>query len=103
MFDWDVNEDTANDYNPIYKEKHELQLLGRGHVAGIDIKAQKKDNAVFYNHLMEKRRTVEEKDQEEYVYLHFLRFDLNSWELSHCCSRETTPRSTLVTDCGACV
>ena len=46
-------------------EKHELQLMGRGHVAGIDIKAQKKENAAFYNTLMEKRRTVEEKDQEE--------------------------------------
>ena len=64
VFDWDNAEDTANDYNPIYKERHELQLMGRGHLAGIDIKAQKKDNAVFYNSLMEKRRTAEEKDQE---------------------------------------
>ena len=40
-------------------------MMGRGHVAGIDIKAQKKENAAFYNTLMEKRRTVEEKDQEE--------------------------------------
>ena len=46
-------------------EKHELQLMGRGHVAGIDIKPQKKENAAFYNTLMEKRRTVEEKDEEE--------------------------------------
>lgn len=65
VFDWDVGEDTATDYNPLYKEKHELQLLGRGHVAGIDIKAQKKEHAAFYNQLMEKRRTVEEKEQEE--------------------------------------
>lgn len=39
--------------------------MGRGHIAGIDIKAQKKENAVFYSSLMEKRRTDEEKDQEE--------------------------------------
>lgn len=38
VFDWDAAEDTAVDYNPIYKERHELQFFGRGHLAGIDIK-----------------------------------------------------------------
>ena len=65
MFDWDTTEDTAADYNPLYKQKHEIQLMGRGHVAGIDIKTQKKEQASFYNKLMEKRRTNDEKDQEE--------------------------------------
>lgn len=38
VFDWDASEDTAIDYNPIYKERHTVQFFGRGHVAGIDIK-----------------------------------------------------------------
>ena len=38
MFDWDAGEDTSLDYNPIYKERHNVQLFGRGHLAGIDIK-----------------------------------------------------------------
>lgn len=38
VFDWDANEDTAVDYNALYKERHQIQLFGRGHIAGIDIK-----------------------------------------------------------------
>lgn len=64
VFDWDAGDDTSLDYNPIYKEKHEVQFFGRGHVAGIDIKAQKKDQSKFYGDLLEKRRTEEEKDQQ---------------------------------------
>lgn len=64
VFDWDANEDTGVDYNPLYKERHEVQLFGRGHLAGIDIKAQKKDQAKFYTDLLEKRRTEGEKEQE---------------------------------------
>jgi len=29
VFDWDTNEDTAKDFNPIYAERHDLQLFGR--------------------------------------------------------------------------
>lgn len=64
IFDWDVSEDTAVDYNPLYKERHEIQFFGRGHIAGIDIKAQKKSQSKFYGELMDKRRTDEEKQQE---------------------------------------
>ncbi|XP_059478818.1 probable ATP-dependent RNA helicase DDX23 [Neocloeon triangulifer] len=64
VFDWDAGEDTSVDYNPIYKEKHQVQFYGRGHVAGIDIKAQKKDQSKFYGELLEKRRTDAEKEQE---------------------------------------
>ncbi|XP_072029188.1 probable ATP-dependent RNA helicase DDX23 isoform X2 [Amphiura filiformis] len=63
VFDWDAGDDTSVDYNPIYKEKHEVQLFGRGHIGGIDIKTQKKDGK-FYTEMMEKRRTEQEKDQE---------------------------------------
>lgn len=65
VFDWDATEDTSVDYNPIYKERHQIQFYGRGHVAGIDIKAQKKDQSKFYGDLLEKRRTEAEKEQEK--------------------------------------
>ena len=40
VFDWDANEDTSQDYNPLYKEKHQIQFFGRGHIGGIDIKVR---------------------------------------------------------------
>ncbi|KAF4533343.1 hypothetical protein B566_EDAN002740 [Ephemera danica] len=64
VFDWDAGEDTSVDYNPIYKDKHQNQFYGRGHVAGIDIKAQKRDQSKFYGELLERRRTEAEKEQE---------------------------------------
>uniref|UniRef100_A0A8C1CT72 Probable ATP-dependent RNA helicase DDX23 n=1 Tax=Cyprinus carpio carpio TaxID=630221 RepID=A0A8C1CT72_CYPCA len=48
-----------------YKEKHQVQLYGRGFIAGIDLKQQKRDQSRFYGDLMETRRTLEEKEQEE--------------------------------------
>lgn len=68
VFDWDTSEDTSVDYNNIYKERHQVQFFGRGNLAGIDIKAQKRDQSKFYGELLEKRRTEAEKEQEKYVY-----------------------------------
>ncbi|XP_046382803.1 probable ATP-dependent RNA helicase DDX23 [Ischnura elegans] len=65
VFDWDASEDTSVDYNPLYKERHQVQFFGRGHVAGIDIKAQKRDQSKFYGELLERRRTEAEKEQEK--------------------------------------
>lgn len=65
VFDWDASEDTSNDYNVLYKERHQVQFFGRGHIAGIDIKSQKKDHSKFYGNLLEKRRTELEKEQEK--------------------------------------
>ncbi|XP_048756117.2 probable ATP-dependent RNA helicase DDX23 [Ostrea edulis] len=65
VFDWDAGDDTSQDYNVLYKDKHAVQFFGRGHIAGIDIKAQKKDQSMFYGDLLEKRRTAEEKEQEK--------------------------------------
>ena len=65
VFDWDLGEDTAADYNPIYKDRHQAQLFGRGHIAGIDVGFQKSKKSEFYSDLMEQRRTNEEKDQEQ--------------------------------------
>ncbi|XP_053212343.1 probable ATP-dependent RNA helicase DDX23 [Panonychus citri] len=66
VFDWDAAEDTSDDYNPIYKDRHTIQLYGRGHIAGIDLKQQKKEQSRFYGELLERRRTDEEKEQEKY-------------------------------------
>uniref|UniRef100_F7A1V5 Probable ATP-dependent RNA helicase DDX23 n=1 Tax=Ciona intestinalis TaxID=7719 RepID=F7A1V5_CIOIN len=65
VFDWDAGDDTSVDYNPIYKEKHQVHLYGRGFIAGIDVKSQKKQQSEFYNEIIEKRRTDQEKEQEK--------------------------------------
>lgn len=64
VFDWDGSEDTSVDFNELYKNRHEVQFYGRGHVAGIDIKQQKRDQSKFYGDLLEKRRSNTEKAQE---------------------------------------
>jgi len=65
VFDWDATDDTSTDYNPIYQDKHQIQFFGRGHMAGIDIKLQKKEQESFYKSLMEDRRSAQEKEQEK--------------------------------------
>lgn len=65
VFDWDASEDTSVDYNNLYKDRHHVQFYGRGNVAGIDIKEQKKKQSRFYGDLLEKRRTEAEKEQEK--------------------------------------
>lgn len=65
VFDWDAGEDTSTDYNNLYKDRHQVQFFGRGNLAGIDIKAQKRDQSKFYGELLEKRRTEAEKAQEK--------------------------------------
>ncbi|GAB0098266.1 RNA helicase [Sergentomyia squamirostris] len=65
VFDWDASEDTSVDYNAIYKERHHVQFYGRGNIAGIDIKEQKRKQSKFYGDLLEKRRTEAEKEQEK--------------------------------------
>lgn len=65
VFDWDAGEDTSTDYNNLYKDRHQVQFFGRGNLAGIDIKAQKRDQSKFYGEMLEKRRTEAEKAQEK--------------------------------------
>lgn len=64
VFDWDAGDDTSVDYNVLYRDRHQVQLMGRGHIAGIDIKSQKKESK-FYAELLQVRRTQQEKDQEK--------------------------------------
>ncbi|KAH8551768.1 P-loop containing nucleoside triphosphate hydrolase protein [Umbelopsis sp. PMI_123] len=61
VFDWDAGEDTSQDFNPLYAKRHTIQMFGRGHMAGIDEKEQKKQRSVFYDKLLDDRRTIEEK------------------------------------------
>ncbi|KAJ8956799.1 hypothetical protein NQ318_014213 [Aromia moschata] len=49
----------------IERQEIRVQFFGRGNLAGIDIKAQKKDQSKFYGELLEKRRTDAEKAQEK--------------------------------------
>lgn len=65
VFDWDTTEDTSVDYNAIYKERHHVQFFGRGNIAGMDIKEQKRKQSKFYGDMLEKRRTDAEKEQEK--------------------------------------
>ncbi|CAF1260295.1 unnamed protein product [Rotaria sp. Silwood1] len=46
VFDWNENEDTAVDYNPIYKEKHPIQSFGRGRTVDIDTDKQEEEDRV---------------------------------------------------------
>ncbi|KAI8979550.1 P-loop containing nucleoside triphosphate hydrolase protein [Mycotypha africana] len=63
VFDWDAGEDTSHDFNPLYANKHNAQMFGRGHIAGIDPKEQKKQQSEFYDRLLKERRTAEEVER----------------------------------------
>ncbi|KAF9930678.1 mRNA splicing protein prp28 [Mortierella alpina] len=56
VFDWNADDDTSRDLNPIYTHKHSAQLFGRGHFAGIDVK-DRKDRDQFYDKLLANRRS----------------------------------------------
>ncbi|KAI8885377.1 P-loop containing nucleoside triphosphate hydrolase protein [Backusella circina FSU 941] len=63
VFDWDAGEDTSYDFNPLYVNKHNAQMFGRGHLAGIDTKEQKRHQSEFYDRLLKERRTEEEENR----------------------------------------
>ena len=64
VFDWDREEDTSKDYNPIYANRHEALLFGRGNIAGIDVASQRKDKFVI--------KTVSGMFLRCVYFLHFL-------------------------------
>lgn len=68
VFDWDAGEDTSYDFNPLYANRHSAQMFGRGHIAGVDIKEQKKHRSEFYNRLLKDRQTAEEQERALYVF-----------------------------------
>ncbi|TMW55689.1 hypothetical protein Poli38472_010571 [Pythium oligandrum] len=56
QFDWEANEDTSADLNPLYAKRLDVNLLyGRGYRAGVDMREQRKHNS-FLNELAEKRQ-----------------------------------------------
>ncbi|KAF9406796.1 mRNA splicing protein prp28 [Podila epigama] len=56
VFDWNADDDTSRDLNPIYVNRHSAQLFGRGHFAGMDVK-ETKGRDQFYDKLLATRRT----------------------------------------------
>ncbi|KAI8339174.1 P-loop containing nucleoside triphosphate hydrolase protein [Chlamydoabsidia padenii] len=84
VFDWDAGEDTSADFNPLYANRHDAQMFGRGHLAGIDIKEQKKKQSAFYNSLLKERRTEEEMDRaRELVELDNKKEAKTKWDDRH--------------------
>ncbi|KAJ3070891.1 DEAD (Asp-Glu-Ala-Asp) box polypeptide 23 [Podochytrium sp. JEL0797] len=84
VFDWGAEEDTAVDINPIYANRHDVQLFGRGHIAGIDVKEQSKKRSGFYDRLVEERRTEEEVGRrEELRELEVKREKKTAWDDRH--------------------
>ena len=56
-FDWEANDDTSRDLNPLYNNTHEAALLfGRGLRAGVDRREQMKAAAAHQRELMRKQR-----------------------------------------------
>ena len=66
QFDWDETDDTAAaDTNPLYAQRHEAQLYGRGHFGGIDIREQRsKQN--FYDSIVQNRTTMADSEYAKY-------------------------------------
>ncbi|KAH8073699.1 helicase [Aureococcus anophagefferens] len=64
QFDWDANDDTSADLNPLYARRHAVQpLLGRGYVAGLDMREQRKTQT--FASVLSDKRMAEARRQEE--------------------------------------
>ncbi|KAJ3163203.1 DEAD (Asp-Glu-Ala-Asp) box polypeptide 23 [Geranomyces michiganensis] len=84
VFDWDKGEDTSQDINPLYSNRHESQFFGRGHIAGIDLKEQKTKRAAFYDKMLTDRRTTEEVDRaHELVEMDQAKERRTAWDDRH--------------------
>ena len=67
QFDWEANDDTArNDVNPLYQKRVKINpLFGRGYIAGIDLREQRKDSnylAELMSHRLSEAREAEDAD-----------------------------------------
>ena len=64
QFDWEPSEDTSKDSNPLYNQRLEVTpLFGRGYVAGVDMREQRKTNR--YLEALTLKRQEEERRAEE--------------------------------------
>lgn len=68
VFNWDAEEDTTQTTDVLYRKQPTTLLFGRGKVAGVDPKEQKRQADKFYGDFLSKRRTQDEMDREKYVY-----------------------------------
>ena len=65
QFDWDANDDTSTDLNPLYARRHAIQpMLGRGYVAGLDMREQRR--AHTFSQSLSDKRASEARAQEEH-------------------------------------
>ncbi|RHY02030.1 hypothetical protein DYB37_001527 [Aphanomyces astaci] len=63
QFDWEPTEDTSGELNPLYKRRDVNLLFGRGYMAGVDMREQRKKNN-FVTELARKRQ-LEQKTADE--------------------------------------
>ena len=64
QFDWDANDDTSQDLNPLYARRHAIQpMLGRGYLAGLDMREQRR--AHTFSQALNDKRASEARAQEE--------------------------------------
>jgi ATP-dependent RNA helicase DDX23/PRP28 len=70
VFDWNADDDTSRDLNPLYTHRHSAQLYGRGTFAGMDPKDIKGRDR-FYDKLVASRRTDAEVARAGYVLIYF--------------------------------
>ncbi|RHY33590.1 hypothetical protein DYB32_001529 [Aphanomyces invadans] len=63
QFDWEPSEDTSGELNPLYKRRQVNLLFGRGYMAGVDMREQRKKNS-FVTELARKRQ-LEQKLADE--------------------------------------
>ncbi len=63
QFEWDASDDTSKDSNPLYSKRANINALyGRGYIAGIDMREQRKGSA-FMEALMRLRH-----EDQRYCY-----------------------------------
>lgn len=76
QFDWDNEDDTSVEYNPLYKNRNEANLMfGRGYRAGQDLRDQRQRNS-FVEKLAKKRQN--EQEQHDLMNEHLTKDELNS-------------------------
>lgn len=64
LFDWDSREDTFNE-DPLYAERKGATLFGKGHIAGMDMREQKKRKGEYYDALIKARKTEDEAESRQ--------------------------------------
>ncbi|KDO25798.1 hypothetical protein SPRG_08741 [Saprolegnia parasitica CBS 223.65] len=63
QFEWDATDDTSTELNPLYKRREVNLLFGRGYMAGVDLREQRKRNN-FITELTRKRQLELKADDE---------------------------------------